>query len=152
MGPVVRSRYSVSESANTNSFHRYSFDVIGQLFFSRKFGFMENGHDHEGYIRALDLLVPIIAVACAMPVYMRPFLLISGVLIPRIFQALRALKYIESASEVCVAERLRFLSSEKNGDCDRKDMLECFLNIMNEKGGEVGFGLTEVKMEVYGAL
>lgn len=126
--------------------------MVGQLFFSRKFGFMENAHDYKGYIRALDLLVPIIAVACAMPVYMRPFLLISGALIPRMFKALRALKHLESASEACVAERLRHLNSETSGSGDRRDMLNCFLDIMNEKGREMDFGLTEVKMEVYGAL
>lgn len=44
----------------------YAFDVIGKLFFSRTFGFIQHAHDHAGYIRALDLLLPMIAVACVM--------------------------------------------------------------------------------------
>ena len=83
----------------------YAFDAIGKLFFSRAFGFMEFAQDHKGYIQALDLLVPMIAIACKMPVYLRPFFLISGALVSRVFKVLRALKHIENASCACVAER-----------------------------------------------
>ncbi|KAF2633131.1 cytochrome P450 [Macroventuria anomochaeta] len=126
----------------------YAFDVIGELFFSRKFGFMENAHDHQRYIHALDLVTPFLAVACVMPAYMRPFFLASGAMVPRVFRALNALKHIESASDACVAEgRLGF-------KCDRgrKDMLDGFFDIWHKKGEAKDFTLMEVKMEVYGTF
>lgn len=130
----------------------YAFDAIGQLFFSRAFGFLRHGHDHAGYIRALDLLVPTITVACVMPGYLRPLFLISGALLPQIPKALRALKHIEDASEACVAERQQLHSHMASSAQAPTDMLEGFFTIMRQKGERVDFGLTEVKMEAYGAL
>jgi hypothetical protein len=114
------------------------------------FGFMKDAYDYGGYIRALDLLVPFIAVACESPTYLRTLVLISGAMIPRVFKALKALKHIEDASEACVIERQRLISSGKAND--REDMLQSFFDIMREKGDRKDFGLTEVKMEAYGAL
>lgn len=139
---------------------RYAFDVIGELFFSRKFGFMENAHDHEGYIHALDLLVPFIAVACAMPAYMRPLFLASGAMLPPVFNALGALRHIETASDACVAQRRQDSTRDEDGRRRRsqgqgqsqKDMLDGFFDILRSKGEAKDFTLTEVKMEVYGAL
>ncbi|KAI2477912.1 CypX Cytochrome P450 [Pyrenophora tritici-repentis] len=131
-------------------FQWYSFDVIGELFFSRMFGFLEGAYDHGGNIHALDLLIPFIAVACASPAFLRPLVLISGAMIPRVFQALKALKHIENASESCVADRQRLIES---GEADEKeDMLQSFFRIMQNKGRQKDFGITEVKMEVYGAF
>lgn len=135
---------------DVNLIDRYSFDVIGELFFSRMFGFMEGAYDHGGYIHALELLLPIIAVACVMPTCMRLPLFIGGAMTPWIAKALKALKHIENASDACIAERQRYRSS--NGANQRKDMLEKFFDIMREKGEQRDFGATEVKMEVYGAL
>jgi len=132
----------------------YAFDVVGELFFSRMFGFMEHAHDHGGYIHALDLLIPFIAVACASPDYLRPLVfIIGGAVMPRISKALKALKHLEAASELCVAERQRLIESRKKDDDDEKeDMMQGFFEIMQNKGSQKDFGLTEVKMEVYGAL
>jgi hypothetical protein len=114
------------------------------------FGFMKGAHDYGGYIHALDLLIPFIAVACASPTYMRPWVLVSGAMIPRVFRALKALRHIENASEACVMERQHLIS---NGKVDeREDMLQSFFDIMRVKGDQKDFGLTEVKMEAYGAL
>ena len=136
--------------ARTDLESRYAFDVIGQLFFSRMFGFMKNAHDYGGYIHSLDLLIPFIAVACASPAYLRPIVLISGALIPRVSKALKALKHIEEASEACVTERKRRIERGKADDCE--DMLQSFFNIMHQKGTDKDFGMTEIKAEVYGAL
>lgn len=114
------------------------------------FGFMKGAHDYGGYIHALDLLIPFIAVACVMPTYMRTLFLVSGAMIPRVFKALKALKHIENASDACVTERRRLHDSDKA--VERKDLLESFFDIVREKGDRKDFGATEVKMEVYGAL
>ena len=135
---------------NTDLEPRYAFDVIGQLFFSRMFGFMKDAHDCGGYIHSLDLLIPFIAVACASPAYLRPIVLISGAMIPRVSKALKALKHIEETSEACVTKRKGRIARGKADDCE--DMLQSFFKVMQQKGTEKEFGLIEVKAEVYGAL
>ena len=136
--------------ANTDLRSRYAFDFIGQLFFGRMFGFIKNAYDYGGYIHSLDLLIPFIAVACALPAYLRPIVLISGAMVPRVFKALKALKHIEETSEACVTNRKSRIERGKVDDCE--DMLQSFFNIMHQKGTEKDFGMVEVKAEVYGAL
>ncbi|KAF3031644.1 hypothetical protein E8E12_000748 [Didymella heteroderae] len=130
----------------------YAFDVIGQLFFSHPFGFLEHAHDHAGYIRALDLVVPLIAVACVMPAYIRPVFLLVGILVPRISKAMRALKHIEHASEACVVERQQLHNNIVADKHAPTDMLESFFAIVRKREERADFGSTEVKMEVYGAF
>jgi len=38
---------------------RYAFDVIGELFFGKKFGFLDERQDWGTYIKTLDILLPI---------------------------------------------------------------------------------------------
>ena len=87
-----------------------------------------------------------------MPPYLRPFFLISGALVQRVFNALEAPKHIENASGACVAERQQLHGQSASGQAKPEDMLESFFNIMRVKGEKVDFGLTEIKMEAYGAL
>lgn len=151
MGTMVCSPSSpLAIPQNSLQKKRYAFDVIGKLFFSHPFGFLQNAYDHAGYIHALDLLIPFIAVACAAPTYLRPLVLFSGAAIPRVFKALKALKHIESASGACVVQRQHLIAQGKAEECE--DMLQSFFEIMQEKGQEKDFGITEVKMEAYGAL
>lgn len=151
MGAVVRiCSCRVLDFHFTHVADRYAFDSIGELFFSRMFGFLKYGRDYNGYINALDLLIPFIAVACASPSYLRPLVLASGAVIPRVFKALKALKHIETASEACVVERQNLITSGKGEDFE--DMLQSFFDTMREKGQQKDFGFTEIKMEAYGAL
>jgi hypothetical protein len=124
--------------------------VIGQLFFSRMFGFMENAHDYGGYIHALDLLIPFLTVACVSPTYLRPAIFISGAMIPRVIKALKALKHIEEASKTCVAERQIRIDNGKADDCE--DMLHGFFNIVQQKGDQKDYGIIEVQTESHAAL
>jgi hypothetical protein len=124
--------------------------VIGQLFFSRMFGFMENAHDHGGYIHALDLLIPFLTVACVSPTYLRPVIFISGAMIPGVIKALKALKHIEEASKACVAERQIRIDNGKAEDCE--DMLQGFFNIVQQKGDQKDYGIIEVQTESHAAL
>ncbi|CAK7221894.1 hypothetical protein SBRCBS47491_004685 [Sporothrix bragantina] len=129
----------------------YAFDVVGQLFFSHMFGCLAAGHDHRGYIRSLDLLLPILCAASVMPTYIRSLFLIGGALVqPRVMKALTSLKDIDEAAEQCIAERHAQLEQGKSGD--EKDILASLFAVMREKGEKVDFGRTEVKVEVYVAL
>ncbi|KAH7371279.1 cytochrome P450 [Pyrenochaeta sp. MPI-SDFR-AT-0127] len=127
----------------------YAFDIIGELFFSSMFGFMKGAHDHEGYIEALNLLLPFNTLTCILPAYMRSIFRLGSTILPRASKAFKAAKHLENAADMCIAERQGFLDS---GDIERKDMLQSFIDIMHEKGEAKDFGETEVKVEVFGAL
>ncbi|CAK7201538.1 hypothetical protein SEUCBS139899_004244 [Sporothrix eucalyptigena] len=130
----------------------YAFDVVGQLFFSRMFGFLEAGHDHRGYIRSLDLLLPILCAASVMPTYLRTVFLMGGALIqPRVLKALTSLKDIDNAAEQCIVDRHAQLEAGQKDESE-KDILASLFSVMREKGDKVDFGRTEVKVEVYVAL
>jgi hypothetical protein len=129
---------------------RYAFDVVGELFFSCMFGFLSEATDYRGYIAALDCLLPILTTACVMPSYMRPFFLVGGAVIPRVFKALMSLKNIEKATEDVVTERFALMGK---GDAEnKKDILNSLFEVMQEKGDKVDFGITDIKVEVYVAL
>jgi hypothetical protein len=138
------------QTISVNTPYRYTFDVVGELFFSRMFGFLEGAYDYGGYIGALDMLIPLIAVACVSHVFLRPLVLLSGAVVPRVSKALTALKHIESAAEARVIERRHLLNSYS--DKCFTDMLQHFFNVMHDQGMKKDFGMTEVKMEIYGAL
>jgi len=153
MDPMVRG-CSVALVSGAHSTYRYTSDVVGELFFSRMFGFLDGAYDYGGYIGALDLLTPFVAVACVTPVYLRPLFLLGGAVIPQVSRALAVLKRFESAAELCVDQR-RCLLPSCLGTCFT-DMLQHFFDIVRdedtEEDMEKDFGLIEVRREIYGAL
>ena len=113
------------------------------------FGFLESGGDHNGYIRALEFLLPVLCAVSVMPTYARPLFLLSSAVVPKVSRALRSVREIENAARGCVVERQSRL--EKGDDVD-SDVLNSLFNIVQKKGPEVDFGMTEITVEVYVAL
>ncbi|CAN9187219.1 unnamed protein product [Alternaria alternata] len=168
MSNIVRSEESIDNCTRTlmEKFHEisqkhdvidmstwlqwYAFDVIGELFFSRMFGFMAQATDYRGYIAALDRLLPMLTIACVMPSYLRPLFLIGGAIFPPIFKALISVKSIETAAKDAVDERSALM---KKGMTDgQEDILSGLFGVMKTKGEKVDFGLTEITVEIYSAL
>lgn len=129
--------------------NRYAFDVIGELYFGRMFGFMENSHDHGSWIRSLDLLMPFVCMTAVAPSYFRPLILASAFVVPGSLSALKALDTIATASRSCVAKR--FGDGSKTSE-HRTDILEQLYSIHRERGEKVEFGLGEIEQEAYVAL
>ena len=129
---------------------RYAFDVIGELYFGRMFGFMEHSRDHENYIRSLDTLMPVVCLSAIAPSYSRPLILASAVFSSSARQALRALDHIAAAARGCVAKRR---ASTAGGETStRRDLLHQLLEITETKGEKVDFGVHEVEYEAYVGL
>lgn len=57
----------------------YAFDVIGELYFGRMFGFMETGQDYQSLIYSLDVLNPLITSLAVLAIYARPFIQLSAI-------------------------------------------------------------------------
>ena len=125
----------------------YSFDVIGELFFSHHFGFLEKKADHNGWISAIDDLsvgLPLLAVA---PPYARPIMRGLAACIPSVARSLSAYHMFEAAAEWWMTGEGSTAAAE-----ERKDMLGNIVNIMKEKGDELDYGPIEVKSEIHTAL
>lgn len=133
---------------------RYAFDVIGELYFGRMFGFMQHSHDHGDYIEALDALMPTICVSAVSASYARPFIMASSLLIPGVRKGLKAIDHIAAAAKSCVATRVQAESGtagdEETGP--RRDILQQLLEIQQTKGEKVDFGIGEVELEAYVGL
>lgn len=123
--------------------------MIGELYFGRMFGFMENSHDHESWIQSLDLLMPFVCMTAVAPSYIRQLILLSALVVPGSLKALKALDNIGTASRACVAKR--FANSSETTE-NRADILNQLYSIHLEKGEKVEFGLGEIEQESYVAL
>lgn len=127
---------------------RYAFDVIGELYFGRMFGFMEQRTDYQSYIASLDTLLPVLAICAVGPSYIRPVISASSILSPAVRKALRAIDHIAAAAKNCVATRSYELSSG-SGDNIRRDLLQQLFDISRGKGDKLDFGQGETTYEAY---
>lgn len=148
MAPVVRLDEHTTLAMTEND--RYAFDVIGELYFGRMFGFMEHSHDHENYIHSLDTLMPILLTSAVAPTYTRPLILTSSIFSGAVRQALKAIEHIANAARGCVGERMQ--GSTDGEESHRRDILHQLLEITYTKGEKVDFGIREVEYEAYVGL
>jgi hypothetical protein len=126
--------------------HWYAFDVIGELFFGKAFGFMSEAEDHRSYIGALETLVPVLCQAAVASFMVQRIILGTASINPATREATKAIKHIEHAAHESVDGRLQ---DEETG---RQDLLRHLLEISRSKGDKVDFGIGEVKLEAYSAL
>ncbi|KAH8433938.1 cytochrome P450 [Aspergillus melleus] len=129
----------------------YAYDVIGELYFGKMFGFLESQSDHLGYLSSTDALIPVMTLSAVMPTYIRPFFMLSGLFFPRMRASLNALKNLTKAADAAVEDRLR-QSEEVDNVSKRHDVLSKVLKIHREEGQRIDFDIDDVKLEAYGAF
>ncbi|KAF9889442.1 hypothetical protein FE257_007344 [Aspergillus nanangensis] len=129
----------------------YAYDVIGELYFSKMFGFLKAGRDHLGFMASTDTLIPVMTLSAIMPTYVRSLFMFGGILFPRVRNALAALGNLTKASESAVEDRLaqRGTGSEI---AERADVLNKVLDIYHQNGKKADFDLDDVKLEAFGAF
>ncbi|PYI06980.1 cytochrome P450 [Aspergillus sclerotiicarbonarius CBS 121057] len=128
---------------------RYAYDVVGEFYFGRMLGFLENRHDHLGYMKSEDTIIPVMAVAGVMPAYIRPICTFGGILFSRMREAISALGTLTQAADAAVEERVL---AEKRGDEQKPDILSKVLKVYHEQGEKLDYNLVDVKMEAFGAF
>ncbi len=102
---------------------RYTFDVVGELFFGRQFGFMRDEHDYGQYIKSLDTLLPGIALSAVLPSYIRLFHSSIGLLFPTIRNSIKGFNEIRAASSYWTNARQEQIQA---GSFERIDLLDRF--------------------------
>lgn len=53
---------------------RYTFDIIGELFYGRAFGFIDEGKDQNDWIKSLDKMIPFVCLMGVAPPILRPLI------------------------------------------------------------------------------
>lgn len=131
----------------------YAFDVIGELYFGRMFGFMETEKDYQSLIHSLDVLIPVMAGLAVSATYARPFILISAITSKSVRLALKGIDHVVKIAKVCVTDREKDLrAAEVSGKPGRQDLLQQLMHIIQEKGEKLDFGIPEAQYEAYVAL
>lgn len=128
----------------------YAYDVIGELYFGRMFGFLENSEDFHGWIHSLDLLTPFICMTAVAPKFVRPMIMASALVVPGSLQALRAIENIATSAKEMVAGRFGTVDLETMER--REDIAGQLYGIHVEKGAKVDFMIGDIEQEAYNAI
>ena len=129
---------------------RYAFDVIGELYLGKMFGFLQKNHDHGGWIHSLDLLMPFLCLCAVAPASARPLILASSLFVPGSFKALKAAEHIGISARSYVARR--FDEGTRLGSRKRTDMLQQLYDVHLEKGDKLDFHMGDIEQEAYVGL
>ncbi|KAH7413960.1 cytochrome P450 [Phaeosphaeria sp. MPI-PUGE-AT-0046c] len=127
----------------------YAFDVIGEIFFGKTFGFLRNSEDHGTYIASLDALIPFVCTVAVAPWHIRPFVGALIAIVPAAVAAARSLDLIRTATLTAVGGRMK---SIQEGVPQRGDIMNQLFDIVHEKGEKVNFSHREIALETYSAM
>lgn len=61
---------------------RYTFDVLGELYYGEMFGFMRDREDHNDWIWALDKMIPFVCFAGVTSPLLRPLVYAALAVLP----------------------------------------------------------------------
>ena len=148
MGVYLSSRVESEQQADLPC--RYAFDVLGELFYGKMFGFMNERKDIGNYIKAIDSLLPAFTIGGTVPSYLTKLYLLSTILFsPSVRGALGAVKHLENVSVAAV--KLRKQEIEENKD-DKRDMLRKMLEISADRGEKINFTYQHIYVESHSSL
>ncbi|KAL9640463.1 MAG: hypothetical protein Q9164_000282 [Protoblastenia rupestris] len=128
----------------------YAFDVLGELFYGKMFGFMSERKDIGNYMKAIDSLLPAFTIGGTVPSYLNKMYLFSTILFsPSVRGALGAVKHIENASEAAVKRRKQEIEENKD---DKRDMLRKMLEINADRGEKIDFTYQHICVESHSSI
>ncbi|KAF2728074.1 cytochrome P450 [Polyplosphaeria fusca] len=124
----------------------YAYDVIGEVFFGRKFGFLEKSCDHGNYIASLDVIMPVLNLLGITPKYCRTLVLLSSMFAPAVLKAVMAVSHMQKeAIAIADSKKVEVEETER----PRVDVLSQLFQIVKDKGEKVKFGHKEATNEAY---
>lgn len=130
--------------------YRYAFDVLGELFYGKMFGFMHENRDIGGYMKAIDSLLPAFTIGGTLPSYLTKLYFLSTVIIsPSVRGALGAVKQIEEASKTAVERRKQELAAEKD---NRHDIIRKMIEINADRGEKINFTYEDIYVESHSSM
>jgi hypothetical protein len=127
----------------------FCYDNIGVVFFGKHFGFLKDSIDYGGYITAVHKAMPFLAILAMSPVYVRPFLMMSALVVPSLFKAVLAVDGVKKTAE---RETYEAQARTNETTAKRVDMTSQLLGIVRDKGEKNNFGLREIVSENWTAV
>jgi hypothetical protein len=127
--------------------YRFSFDVVGAVFFGSPFGFLETSSDYGNYIAAVHTALPLNSVVAMAPLWIRRYLLQVGVMIPKVLKAIIA---TDGVRKTAVRETGVAQERTSNANANRTDVLSQLLSIMREKNDCLT--IKEIHVEMWAAV
>jgi hypothetical protein len=125
---------------------RYSFDNVGVALFGQAFGFLKNSIDYHDYIHSVHLAMPFLTLLTVTPYYIRPFLLLVAVCIPRLLKAVLA---IEDIKKSAIVETKNAMDRSLEVTGKRPDLLSQLLAIVQDKGKKVNYTHKEITSDMW---
>jgi hypothetical protein len=129
--------------------YRYTFDVIGAVFFGKQFGFLEDSHDYGKYIESVHLAMPFLSVVAMAPHYCRPILMATAVTIPSLLKAVIAVNGIRTISITNTKQQMK---NSEDTTSKRRDILAQLLTVVHEKGEKVDLSHNDVTAEMWSGM
>ncbi|KAI3548812.1 uncharacterized protein CCOS01_13119 [Colletotrichum costaricense] len=127
--------------------HWYTFDIIGELFYGRAFGFLDEGKDQNDWIKSLDKMIPFVCLMGVAPPALRPFIGIGTMLTSAGKEIAKGVKNIGESSA-----RLMKDAYESRLEAPRTDMAQQVFAIYEKNGEKYDYRWGDVEQESYGAL
>ncbi|TVY21774.1 Cytochrome P450 monooxygenase gsfF [Lachnellula arida] len=128
---------------------RYTYDIIGELFFGKAYGFLEKEQDIDNLMAAAGAVAPFEGMMGMAPVWAKPFMMWM-LAIPNIARGIMNFQKVKVTGKKLVADRMKTMENQdKSG---RNDMLGKMLSIVWEKGERVDWTVLDVEQECFVAM
>jgi hypothetical protein len=127
---------------------RFAYDVLGDFFFGKAYGFLEQERDIDNLMAAAGALAPFEAMMGMAPAWMRPCM-VWMLAIPNIMRGVMSMQKVKVMGKKIVADRMREVENQQP---TRQDMLGKMLNIVWEKGEKVDWSVEDVEQECFVAM
>ena len=127
---------------------RFTYDIIGELFFGKAYGFLDQERDIDNLMAAAAAVAPFEGMMGMAPSWLRPFM-VWMLAIPNIARGVMNMQKVKVTGKKVVADRMRQVESQEE---TRKDMLGKMLNIVWEKGEKYDWSVQDVEQECFVAM
>jgi hypothetical protein len=127
---------------------RYTYDVVGDLFFGKAYGFLEEERDIDNMMAATAAVAPFEGMMGMAPPWMRP-LMVWMIAIPNIARGVMYFRKIQIKGRNIVARRLKEIQDYQ---VTRPDMVGKMLQVVATKGEKMDWTTKDVEQECFVAM
>jgi len=131
---------------------KYTFDIIGEIFYGREggFGFIRDNIDYNNWCHLMDVMPNPVAAITYIPYGLRTLYFMSQMIYPETRAGAKGFFTVIDQSHAAVKQRLDDIAAGR--PVNRNDVLSKLLDIVNEKGDKLGFGLLDVTTEIWACV
>ncbi|KAI7153473.1 cytochrome P450 [Hortaea werneckii] len=134
---------------------KYTFDVLGEIFFGREegFGMLRDDVDYNDWCECMNTMPDIGASITYIPYGLRTAYMISQVILggKAARQGVAGLTKVVADAKKTAQDRLRAQETD-SGATTRKDMLSKLIDLVKTRGGELNWTMLDVTTEIWAVI